>query len=491
MIMKRIILLLIVVIPFYGSAQKQGNIWYFGLGAGLDFNSGVPMNLAGGHTGFDVPNGDNQEGTACISDSSGNLLFYTGGQTIWNRNHLPMPNGSNIMGGVSSTQSSLIVPLPGSDSIFYVFTTDEFQHYSSPNSPKGYRYSVVDMCLENGLGDVIAGRKNILLCDTSTEKLAACQDLSGNGYWIVGHKMFSDRFYAWHLTSGGITDTVTSDIGAIHGWWPATSSWSNGPAQGQMKINASGTKLALAISNFDPPYLEMFDFNNNTGVLSNLCRMVIDSLLHKRIYTIEFSPDETKLYAALVGGYGGNRIYQYNLLAGGGNCDSIYVSQFQIAKLSGGYLSGMQLATSGKIYLINLTATQLGCINYPNLSGAAADFDSLAFTLSASSYGYALPGFIAGFKYHNGVLRCSPEDVGEHEINNDLVIQPNPATNSLTVECLTASEIEILNAEGQVIKILKIKDSHTSIDVSGFSRGIYLIKVITAKGIVVKKFIKE
>lgn len=181
---------MIIIIPLLCNSQKQGNVWYFGTQSGLDFSSGTPVILSGGQTGTDAIV---QEGTSCISDSSGNLLFYTGGKTIWNRNHVPMPNGIGIMGGTSSTQSSLIVPLPSSSDIFYVFTSDEFQSYSNPPQ-KGYRYSIVDMCLDNGKGDVVPEKKNILLCDSSTEKLAACEDASGNGYWIVGHKMFSDEF---------------------------------------------------------------------------------------------------------------------------------------------------------------------------------------------------------------------------------------------------------------------------------------------------------
>ncbi|MFC7667853.1 hypothetical protein ACFQT0_10980 [Hymenobacter humi] len=50
------------------------------------------------------------------------LLFYTNGETVWNRKHQPMPNGRKLMGSGSSTQSALIVPDPGSGNVFYIFT---------------------------------------------------------------------------------------------------------------------------------------------------------------------------------------------------------------------------------------------------------------------------------------------------------------------------------------------------------------------------------
>src|SRR5262245_49618020 len=114
-------LLIFILLPLICFSQKQGNIWYFGIQSVLDFSSGVPVAITGGQTGTDTVI-NQQEGTSCISDSAGELLFYTSGKTIWNRLHNRMPNGSGLMGGQSSTQSSLIVPLPGNDHLFYVFT---------------------------------------------------------------------------------------------------------------------------------------------------------------------------------------------------------------------------------------------------------------------------------------------------------------------------------------------------------------------------------
>src|SRR5260221_14075451 len=67
-------------------AQNANSIWYFGNHAGLDFNGGSPSSL---------PNGMLNTGAGCssIADATGALLFYTDGVTVWNRNHVQMPNG--------------------------------------------------------------------------------------------------------------------------------------------------------------------------------------------------------------------------------------------------------------------------------------------------------------------------------------------------------------------------------------------------------------
>lgn len=65
------------------------------------------------------------EGCATIADTTGSLLFYTDGITVWNRNHVPMPNGSGLLGNPSSTQSGIIVPYPGNTDLYYVFTVHD------------------------------------------------------------------------------------------------------------------------------------------------------------------------------------------------------------------------------------------------------------------------------------------------------------------------------------------------------------------------------
>ena len=87
--MKRLFLLLLCF-PLLLFSQNEGNIWYFGWNAGLDFNSGAPVALTDGQL-FTL------EGCASISDMNGDLLFYTDGMVVYNKNHVLMPNGSGII----------------------------------------------------------------------------------------------------------------------------------------------------------------------------------------------------------------------------------------------------------------------------------------------------------------------------------------------------------------------------------------------------------
>ena len=80
-------------------SQGEANNWYFGNYAGVNFNGVVPIPLTNGQM-------SKQEGCASISDASGNLLFYTNGQLVFNSNHVLMPNGIGLNGDISATGGS-------------------------------------------------------------------------------------------------------------------------------------------------------------------------------------------------------------------------------------------------------------------------------------------------------------------------------------------------------------------------------------------------
>jgi len=429
--------------------QKQGNVWYFGFGAGLSFNYGTVSIFSGGNTGAFLSPGILQEGSSSICDSSGSPLFYTGGNSVWNRYNNLMPNGTGIMGGPSATQGALILPKPGSDSLFYIFTTDEFQNYDPPSVHKGYRYSVVNMCLDGGGGDVVATEKNILLMENSTEKLAACLDHDSTGYWVLGHKMFSSQFTAWHLTSTGITTSISTNIGSVHGWSSAT-------ALGPMKFNAQGTKVAVAVGNIDPGFVDVFDFNNATGILSNDCRIVIDSAIGGRVAGAEFSPDGSKLY---VSGAGGCcvRIYQYDILAGNGTCADIRNSKALVVQSSqSGVINSLQIGPDNKIYCGYLSYYTLGCINFPNLSAATCGF--VPSVLTFTNYHSGLPTYLAGYKYLNNLVNCNYEYTNLNTRSpdkNGIKIAPNPSTGEFILQ--SSEMIEEIRIYNQLAELVYLK----------------------------------
>lgn len=342
-------------------AQGEANIWYFGNKAGLDFSSGSPVALTNGEL-------VTEEGCATLSTSTGQLLFYTDGSTIYNKNHVVMVNGSGLMGHSSSTQSATIIPMPGSTALYYVFTIDR------ESQPNGFRYSVVDITMDSGNGAVTA-QKNVLVYTPTIESIGVTKHANGIDYWIVTHGVENNNFNAHLLTALGLNTTpIVSVLGPVI----VSASFTEA---GTIKISPSGTKLAIAnVSDF----VQLYDFNTTTGVLTNERTLLIEDWF---LYGAEFSPDESLLY--VTNNYG--KIYQFNL-----NATDVPASKFTI--LDSNVICGaLQLGPDNKIYVAIGNQNKLSVINNPNVLGAGCDFQFNAIDLAGRLCYGGLPSFSQSF----------------------------------------------------------------------------------------------
>lgn len=348
------------------TAQKQNNQWRFGSQSGVDFNTvpPTPLRTAALQTG---------EGSASIADrQTGRLLFYTDGVTIWDSTNTPMPNGTGLRGGavqLSSTTAAVIIPRPFTPGQYYVVTVDE-QSFSF-----GIRYNLVDMSLNNGRGDVVAGQKNLFLRATQSEKLHVVPTRDGCGYWLLGHAYpVSDSFLAFKVTQNGIdVNPVISTVGLTTG---------NGA--GHMKVSRDFKKLAMG--NFIEQKVEMFDFDNATGIVSNPIAWDFGFPPSINFYGVEFSPDGSRLYVSSL-----LKIAQYTITSG--NAATILSTATEISVGLINYQpAALQLGPDNKIYV---AAGDIGVINEPNNAGLACDFQqSIPQFTGVITTSYGLPQYV-------------------------------------------------------------------------------------------------
>lgn len=406
-------------------AQGEANNWFFGQFAGIRFNNdGTVTPLPGSQL-------TTNEGCSTMSDQLGNLLFYTDGRNVWDRNHIKMPNGNynlntGLLGDPSSTQSAIIVPKKDDPNIYYIITVDEPHHenaavfpaqfpgpYPEPNGTfgtipdaddgfnNGLNYSIVDLSVTgtNGsIGDITTRNVQLLTYDPAnpdeakykcSEKITAVKNSDGSGYWVISQ--FLDNFYAFRIDSSGInTNPVVTQIVPL-----VTQNGYRRNSIGYLKASPDGTKLAIAhmqrgtteggTTSNGAVYL--YDFDDATGIVSNPV-LVRDNV---NPYGIEFSPEAKKLYVTYnTNALGDGGLRQYDLLSANIGASEVMIS-------SGVEAGALQLGPNGKIYHAAAGLQALGVINAPEDDGFACNFQPASQPVAISGFErvtLGLPPFI-------------------------------------------------------------------------------------------------
>ena len=310
------------------------------------------------------------------------LLFYTNGETVWDRNPTAIPNGTGLMGHFSSSQSALVVPVPGDPKQYFLFTVPALG--AMPDGWDAMTYTVVDMTANGGLGDVTLA--NQVLVGPVVEKLTATRHANGRDTWVLAHTWQGTAYHAYLVTCSGVLGPVNSDVGR-----PITNDpfRSSVPQIGCMQFSPQGDRLATTWGEFNAENngygrLDLLHFDNTTGVLT-----LSDSLTHAttgwdiRGYGVCFSPSGDRSYQSEYGLQNGgalSRIMKYTVTG-----DQL-ANEVEISQPSGQAYGTLQRAPDGTIYAARLNGAQfLSRITAPDAAGAACGFVDYGVGLTAPS----------------------------------------------------------------------------------------------------------
>lgn len=366
--------------------QREANIWYFGRYLGVDFNSGTPVPLNDGQL-------NTTEGVATICDANGALLFYTDGIRIWNRLHQVMPNGTGLLGDPSSTQSAIIVPKIGDNTRYYVFTVAQL------SGPNGLNYSIVNMTLDGGKGDVEL--KNVPVISNVVEKITAVRHCNNRDIWVVSHGSASDIYYSFLVTPAGVNTTpVISHSGVVlPGVVPPSSLDST--SLGYLKASPDGSKIAAAHWTVN---VDISDFNNATGIVSNTASMYVPGDPHYLSYGVEFSPNSKLLYSTVfytdpANAQKRNALFQYDVTLG--TAAAIRASKQVISQNADPIdtYAALQIAPDGKMYMAKRAYKNIASVSNPNVYGPGCVYTASAvqWTLPLQESSYGLPTFVQSY----------------------------------------------------------------------------------------------
>lgn len=463
--MKQILIITALMLAYCeaANAQLETAVWYFGRGAGLDFNTPEPKVLLNGQIKDELylDDGRNQrlygEGMATFSDSLGHVRLYTNGQTLWNCDDEIMPNGKGLLGHTSSTESAIIVPWPGDPNRYFVFVVDaEF-------GKNGLSYSVVDMTLDGGRGDVVEGQKNIMLESPVTngvyvcEKVTAIKHANGHDFWLLSRTAPGNKVLRYLVDGNGINLDSRSEfpVSALnidyeylmdpvtHQIYP---SFDPTLSIGYMRVAPNGRLIACANggaslkANIDGEdvyvnVLEIFKFDPRDGNIEPYVTH-LDTIAY--LYGVEFSSDVSKLY------YTSHRkLVQLDLMSDDPETISksaTLVGEYpQLTNIDTLHYGALQLAINGKIYVAQDGYDYIGVIENPRLKG--------------TDCGYSLDG-----KYLEGrVSRLGlPNFIPTYLLPPDFEIINNCTNSVTTFKCTDSRDVEtfawkLTSADGDLI----------------------------------------
>ncbi len=231
------------------------------------------------------------ETAATVSDpTTGELLFYTNGETVWNANHDTMMNGVGLNGNQNASQGALIVPHPINDQQYYIFLKSGL---TGINANLGFHYSLVDMNEDMGLGAVIKQNIPIDVPGNNLELMAGIQRkneecnappeyfvtnfLPGPSGWdIVLYLIKEDTIELFNRTPTNIDLSLLEFL-----------------SSNIARFSPNGDKFAFTRYSPSKGFV-LFDFDAATGTFSNQRNIGLSPGAYT--YGCEFSPDGSKLY---------------------------------------------------------------------------------------------------------------------------------------------------------------------------------------------------
>ena len=324
--------------------SKEGNNWLFGAGGGMTWNQTQTI-INGGKTLTGLPTPltgsamlAQQEGVYSMSDVNGNLLFYSDGMTIWNKDHQVMQNGTGMYGDVSSAQSGIVIPYPEQPDKYIVISI------GLNNGWDRLAYSIVDMSLNGGLGAVTSD-KNIFLTGAKGrlgECVSAIRHSNGVDFWIAAIGKGdgeNSSFNVWKVTQTGVNTTCV-------GSYPmATNTNATAVANGYLRFSSNGKYFAWAENrgvNNVRDLLHFGQFDPSIGTASNIKVMNVGY----NTYCVEFSPSNEIMYIGNSSSSGILHSYRFADLLTADNPPSGVTRQSRTTPT----VSALQLGSDGRIY---------------------------------------------------------------------------------------------------------------------------------------------
>ncbi len=314
-------------------AQNQRNLFFnsFDNVVRLDFATDPPIPYGTGVAG-------SYEGIAHYEDGDGNLLFWFNSNGVYDQNGTFM-SGSFGMLANSSSAEICISPVPGSPDRYYIL-------YNAETCSALY-YSIVDMTLNGGFGNVVS--LNTLISNANhSEGMEVVQIPNTEDYWFLTYRC-GTGFTKYHITPTGIAP------GVVFHPYPMPVGGYDGRGEFDYHRGRIGACFAWSSQVF------LADFDPING---EVCSPVTlnSTAFSNNPFGVEFSPNGNKMYFTLWYTTGQPNLFQYNFETG-------LFTGYQPPFGGTGWISGLgeiEMGSNGKLYVIQDGGTNITVILTPD-----------------------------------------------------------------------------------------------------------------------------
>jgi len=415
---------------------------------------------------------------ASISDSSGQLLFFTNGCVVADAQGNVLDGGTGLNPGTLHDlvcdktgyivpKGAMILPAPGDSSLFYLFHLGA-EHINGNTFTCGPLYfTLVNYDASNGTGSVMS--KNNILLTGSLEPFTAVRHGNGRDWWILQPEWGTDNIHTFLLSPTGLAGPFSAETGASL----------DGKRIGATAISPDGSRFARFHADRGATVL---DFDRCSGAFS-ASRFIPAPFPLLWGGGVAFSPNSRLLYATSQ-----STLYEVDLTSSNPVWDTVFYVFDNYTW--GTTLHHLQYGPDGKLYFnTHSRANYLSALEFPTPSGASIfHFKSLPLGVKNAR---TLPNFPNFRLYDLPGSTCdtlgidSPPMVSTHllsEVSAPRVF-PNPATGTITIVSedarIVPRRIRFFNLQGYLLLDRELPaHMHTSdFDISVLLSGTYVIVI--------------
>lgn len=420
------------------------------------------------------------DGITVMSNSKGNLQFYTNGCQVFNGKHKLIQNGDNITPinwgsfcsnglGILLDQSALAIPLQDDKQRYFLITPNLDTINVNGVRKVGrsaFYYHTIDFDSMNPDG-IVKSKTNLLLKGIfGMNGITMCRHGNGLDWWILFPHLDSNCISVFKLESDQFK--LSSKI-----CFELPYAFNSG--SGSSKFSSDGNYFAIS-DNFVG--ISLFSFNRCEGTLTFLENIRFPEDTVSGSYC-EISPNSQYLYV-----FNRSRCWQIDLYKSNRSLSKTLVAEWD-GMIANTRFGGAQLALDNRIYIACPgTSKFYHVINDPNKKGILCNFEQRAINLPTYNY-YTIPNF-PNYNLKKATIPCDiTKTINEKIINcgTRLISSTvNKYVFKINDESYESKEIEIYEVTGKRVQILEnINHSNFELDISNYKSGLYFVLIKSDK----------